>query len=325
MLPAMTLVTDPARPKLPSEYVHDNVYWRGAAACISVCVPVYRYDVTKLLDALAACKLSALVEIIFYDDGSGDTEMLTRLMGHAGHTSAAVRIVAGALNRGRSAARNAATRHARGEWILLLDADMMPDGPRFLEAYFNAVEAAARPAVIVGGYSLASAPRSSSTDLHRWQAITSECIDATARSKAPGRYVFSSNVLIHRDVLATCPFDEAFAGWGWEDTDWGLRLQKQFPVIHIDNTATHLGLDSDTALMAKYEKSGANFARMAIRHADEVKQMALFRHAQRLRKLPMRNSLKATTAGIARARLLPLALRGRALKAWRALVYADKL
>lgn len=322
---AARLVIDQMKPALSGEYIHDNVYWRGATACISVCVPVYRHDVTALLDAIAACKLSALVEIVFYDDGSGDTEQLTNLMSHAGRTNAAVRIVAAALNRGRSAARNAATRHARGEWILLLDADMMPDGSDFLEGYFNAVEAAGKPAVIVGGYSLASAPKSADTDLHRWQAVTSECVDAATRSQAPGRHVFSSNVLIHRDVLASCPFDEAFAGWGWEDTDWGLRLEKRFPVIHIDNTATHLGLDSDAALMAKYARSGANFTRMAIRHPAKVKQMALFRHAQRLRKLPMRKALTATAAAAARSHHLPLALRGRALKVWRALVYAEAL
>ena len=322
---AARLVIGQVKPELSGEYIHDNVYWRGAAACISVCVPVYRYDVSALMDAIAACKLSALVEVIIYDDGSGDTEALTRLMSHAGHTTAAVRIVAGAVNRGRSAARNAAMRHARGEWILLLDADMMPDGPRFLEAYFDAVEAAGRPAVIVGGYSLASAPQSAETDLHRWQAITSECVDAATRSQSPGRYVFSSNALIHRDILAACPFDEAFAGWGWEDTDWGLRLEKRFPVIHIDNTATHLGLDSDAALMAKYARSGPNFARMAIRHPAEVKQMALFRHAQRFRKLPMRKALIAGAAAVACSHFLPLPLRGRALKTWRALVYAEAL
>ena len=31
------------------------------------------------------------------------------------------------------------------------------------------------------------------------------------RARAPGRYVFTSNVLVHRRVLEACPFDEAFA------------------------------------------------------------------------------------------------------------------
>jgi hypothetical protein len=30
------------------------------------------------------------------------------------------------------------------------------------------------------------------------------------------------------------PFDEAFSGWGWEDTDWGIRATKYFPVRHIN-------------------------------------------------------------------------------------------
>jgi len=145
MLAATQSVTEQPKPRLPIEYVHDNVYWRGAAACISVCVPVYRYDVSALLDAIAACKLSALVELVFYDDGSGDTEMLTALMARAARQTWRSVLSPATLNRGRSAARNAATRHARGEWTLLLDADMLPDGPRFLEAYFDAVEAASRP------------------------------------------------------------------------------------------------------------------------------------------------------------------------------------
>lgn len=315
----------PGAPKSSGEYVHDNIYWRGAIACISICVPVYRYDVTPLVEAIATCKLSALVELIIYDDGSGDTEKLTHLMDRAGHVNAAVRIVVGALNRGRSAARNAAMRHARGEWILLLDADMTPDSQAFLETYFTAVEAAGRPAVIVGGCSLATAPQSAATALHRWQTSRFECISAAARGQAPGRNILSSNVLFHRDVLAACPFDEAFAGWGWEELDWGLRVEKQFPVVHIDNTATHHVLDDDAALMSKYARSGRNFSRVAIRHQREVKHMAIYRRAEHLKTLPLKKALKHAAAATARARFLPLELRGRALNFWQALIYADAL
>lgn len=314
-----------AAPKFSGEYVHDNIYWRGAVACISVCVPVYRHDVTPLMEAIASCKLSALVELIIYDDGSDDAEALAHLMDRAGHVNAAVRIVAGALNRGRSAARNAAMRHARGEWILLLDADMTPDSQAFLEAYFNAIEAAGRPAVIVGGCSLATAPEVAATALHRWQASRFECTKAANRNMAPGRNILSSNVLFHRDVLAACPFDEAFAGWGWEELDWGLRVEKQFPVIHIDNTATHHLLDDDATLMSKYGLSGRNFSRLAIRHKREVRHMAIYRRAEHLKHLPMRNALKHAAAITARTRFLPLELRGRALNFWQALVYADAL
>jgi glycosyltransferase involved in cell wall biosynthesis len=322
---AAKLVHDRMKPELSGERIHDNVYWRGAAARLSICIPLYRYDVTKLIDALAACKTSSLAEIVLYDDGSGDHELLAKLESHAGRVPAAVRIVSAAANRGRAAARNAAFKHARSEWLLLLDADMMPDSESFIEGYLDAIETTWEPAVVVGGYSLKAAPKDKRFALHRWQAEASECLPATKRSVAPGRYVFSSNVLVHRLVLDACPFDQRFAAWGWEDTDWGLRAQQWFPVRHIDNTATHMGLDTDKALIAKYAGSGQNFVLMTTRHRDEAVKMPLYRMAKRMRRMPFRKQLTGLARKLAQFRLLPLAMRGRALKAWRAMIYAEAL
>jgi hypothetical protein len=131
--------------------------------------------------------------------------------------------------------------------------------------------------------------------------------------------------MVHREVLEACPFDESFAGWGWEDTDWGLRVQARFPVMHIDNPTTHLGLECDKALMAKYAKSGANFARLVKQHPEHAAAMPLYRAAMRVRGLPFRKLFRAVAGGVAASRLIPTGLRGRALKAWRALVYSEAL
>lgn len=322
---AIKLVQDQMKPELSGERVHDNVYWRGAAPRLSICIPVYRYDVTRLLDALAACKSSSLAEIIIYDDGSGDHELVEKLESNAGRVPAAIRIISAAANRGRAVARNAAIRHTRSEWLLLLDADMLPDDERFIERYLDAVDTTWEPAIVVGGYSLKAAPKERRFALHRWQAKKSECLPAGVRNEAPGRYVFSSNVLVHKLVLDACPFDQRFAAWGWEDTDWGLRAQQWFPVQHIDNTATHMGLDTDKALIAKYAGSGQNFVLMTTRHRDEAAKMPLYRMAKRLRRLPLRRQLTGLSRGVAQFRLVPLAIRGRALKVWRAMVYAEAL
>jgi len=53
--------------------------------------------------------------------------------------------------------------------------------------------------------------------------------------------------------------------------------------------------------------------------------MPLFRMARRLRGLPLRGMARELSRWAAQTRFLPLALRGRALKAWRALVYAEAL
>ena len=310
---------------LAAERTMDNVFWRGAAPRLSICIPAYCQDVAPLMAALAECENAGLVELIVHDDGGGDHELLARLQSEAGRLRIAVRLIAADRNRGRSAARNAAIAHARADWVLLLDADMLPDEPTFLTRYLDAVETSLGPSVIVGGYSLRFAPRDSGCALHRWQAEASECITAARRQTAPGQYVFSSNVLAHRAVLEIIPFDEEFSGWGWEDTDWGIRAAKYYPIQHIDNTATHLGLDADTALMSKYENSGANFARLVQRHPDEARTMPLFRMARRARNLPLRETARGLAGWTARTKFLPLALRGRALKAWRALVYAEAL
>lgn len=313
------------QPLKTAEHVHDNIYWRGAAPRISICVPAYRCDVSQLMSAIADCASSSLAEIIIYDDGSDDGDLLERIVARASYTLAAIRIVFAEKNRGRSAARNAAVRHARADWVLLLDADMLPDDARFIERYLDTIDTIWEPSVVVGGLSLKASPRQKASALHRWLAETSKCVSAEVRSGYPGRYVFPSNVLLHRLVLDSAPFDESFAAWGWEDTDWGLRAQNWFPVLHIDNTASHLGLDTDDVLMGKYARSGVNFRLLTRRHPQEALKIPLYHAARRLRRLPFRRTLASFAAACARSRVLPLGLRGRALKTWRALIYAEAL
>jgi glycosyltransferase involved in cell wall biosynthesis len=315
---------EPANENSP-ESIHDNVFWAGAAPRLSICVPSYRTDCSELVDALSRCKQAALAEIIIYDDGSRDDAQLAKMQHSAGFARAAVRIVSHRKNRGRGPARNSAIAHARSEWLLLLDADMSPDSGDFISNYLDVTERLDDPSVVVGGYSLRFASTSRKFALHRWQAETSECVSAERRNAAPGRHVFSSNVLVHRDVLEACPFDEGFAGWGWEDTDWGLSIEGKFPIHHIDNPATHLGLDDDRALMNKYGRSGANFARMAERHPKAAAAMPLYRAATKLRGLPFRPAFRGLARFVAKLGVLPVGLRGRALKVWRALVYAEAL
>lgn len=312
-------------PPATLETVRDNACWADAAPRLSIVIPTYRHNAASLIRSLAETLGAESAEIIVHDDGSCDDGLLKQLEEAADAAAVPVRIAAARVNRGRSAARNQAIRHARADWLLLLDADMAPDYRNFLTAYFAAIRATTGPALIVGGYSLRQAPFHDRFALHRWQARMSDCVPAAERAKAPARHVFSGNAVVHRRVLEACPFDEAFSGWGWESADWGLRVHAQFPIVHIDNTATHLGLDDDAALMGKYRASGANFALLASRHPRPVGETPLFRATAAARRLPFRPALTAATARIASAHQLPIGLRGRALTAWRALVYAEAL
>ena len=308
----------------PTDAVTDSDAWAGANPKLSIAIPCHRYDASLLLQRLSACEQAGAVEIILYEDGGGDPWLVNKLQTCVKSLASPVRMVACITNRGRSAARNAAVAQARADWIVLLDADMVPDDVHFLSRYLEATRIAASPCVVVGGYSLRHAPVEPRFALHRWQALTSEIQPSETRQLQPGLNLYSCNVLVHRRALQECPFDTGFSGWGWEDVDWGLRLEARFPIIHIDNPCSHMGLDEDDVLLAKYSQGAANFARLADHHPHALRASSLLRAARALRALPLRPLLVPYLKSIVTSGL-PVDLRGRVLKLWRALVYADAL
>lgn len=298
----------------------------GSRYLLTVLVPTYRDDASRLIQALAACAGADETRLVIFDDGSRDpalTEaMSSALMDYPGET----RLLTSRKNVGRSEARNRLLAEATTDWVLLLDADMLPDDHLFLARYLDAVTRTTQPSVVAGGFSLKRTRPTPEQTLHAMQSMRSECLTAKDRLRDPGRFVFTSNILVHREVLGAVAFDNGFKGWGWEDVDWGLNVARQYPVLHIDNTATHLGLDSDDALLAKYGSSAENFARLVSHHPASAKTMALYRLARRLRLLgPVRRPLAKLFEAAARSHKLPGRIRLFALKFYRAVIYAGAL
>lgn len=292
---------------------------------ITICVPCYRDNVAPLMSSLKRQTGAQDVSLILFDDGSDDEAMTRRLARHVSAWPGPAKLVTAARNGGRAHARNRLCALAETDWILFLDADMRPDNETFLARYVDWIKRLDGPALIAGGFTLWQVKRTEDTALHAAQAAASECMEASAREKAPGQYVFTSNILVHRTVLESIDFDGGFEGWGWEDVDWGLRVAEHFPVHHIDNTATHLGLDVTDDLLEKYGTSGANFARLVERNPEAVKAMPLYRMARRMQRLPARNMWAGLAKGMARQKHMPMTLRLNALKTYRALCYAEHL
>ena len=308
----------------PSEILFDNTARTAAAPILSVLIPFLREDPSRLLLALdrEAADLAGRVELVVLDDGSADpalTEAVTRTV--AGLTLPA-RFVRLSANIGRSKGRNRLATHARGEWFLFLDSDMLPDGPRFLSAYIDLIECEA-PAVAFGGFSVLQAPPNRAHALHRRMALRSDCAPAALRRHAPEKYVFTSNLLVRRDVFETEIFDEGFAGWGWEDVEWAMRVARRHPISHVDNTATHLGLDTAGAIAAKYEQSAANFARVVQRHRQVVERYPSYRVARMLKHVPLRAAWRPALKLFALAEAAPLAARAFAMRLYRASLYVE--
>jgi hypothetical protein len=102
-----------------------------------------------------------------------------------------------------------------------------------------------------------------------------------------------------------------------------MRVARRWPIVHIDNTATHLGLDSARTLASKYEQSQANFARVVKQHRDVVSAYPSYKAARILKRAPLRQIWRPWLKAVALADRMPLRLRAFSLRLFRAALYAE--
>jgi glycosyltransferase involved in cell wall biosynthesis len=299
--------------------ITDNPHWAAARPVLSVLIPFKNDDPRRLLAALDAHP--ANVEVIVLDDGTGDAGRNAEVTAAIEAMSLPARLVTLARNEGRSKGRNRLVSHARGGHFLFLDSDMIPDADAFLDNWVS--EAARGAEVVFGGFSLIQLEPRPEHALHRAMATHSDCLTAEERRRTPEKYVFTSNLLARRDVFEAEAFDEGFAGWGWEDVEWGMRVARRWPIGHIDNTATHLGLDTAPVIAAKYEQSAANFARVIAAHPQVVSTYPSYRVARLLKRAPLRGVWRPMLKALALFESAPVRARAFAMRLYRAALYAE--
>ena len=223
----------------------------------SIIIPSYNDGplLARCLDSLLHLEAPAgSWEVVVALDGSSDgsSALLRRGLGEAvsGSLDAHVatgqwadlplRVVELPVNRGRSAARNAALAAARGEWLCFLDADLRV-GPRWLDGlaacgraerdvavgemvYESLTSAEPDPAVLEGD-PIADARRRRGLKRYQRYLETRGPWKYRQRGEMPARYFYTCNARVHASLLrAAGPFDERLRGWGGEDIDMGLRL-----------------------------------------------------------------------------------------------------
>jgi len=300
----------------------ENAAWAAAEPLLSVLIPSYRDDPTALIAAID--QPDAPIELVVLDDGSADPALAERLDAAVRGLATPAKVVRLARNEGRARGRNRLAGAARGRHLLFLDADMAPDGADFIDRWLTLI-ADEDPAVAFGGFSLDQAPATPAHAVSRALALKSDCLAAAQRRHAPEKHVFTSNLLVRRDVIEAEPFDAGFSGWGWEDVEWGMRVAGRHPILHIDNTATHLGLEPAAAVAAKYEQSAANFARVVSAHPQIVRRYPSYRVARALKHAPLKRLWRPWLKALALLDRGPAGLRAFALRLYRAALYAEAI
>lgn len=232
--------------------------------CLSVLIPVYNWDVSalllRLLQEADACGLWGEVELLVLDDGSSDPATLAgNEAWFSEHRRPFLSYTPLGRNFGRSGVRNLLAAQARGAFLLFLDCDVLPDSDRFLREYLERAQAGEFDVVCGGVSYLTRVLNGAEFDYHAYLGSRKEVQPAALRNQAPWRHILTSNIMVRKRVFQDTPFDERFTGYGYEDIEWGVRLARQYRILHIDNTASHLGLVSKARAYEKMCNSVPNY------------------------------------------------------------------
>lgn len=307
-------------PDLPVHF-HRNAHEIGKPE-ISIVMPFFHDNPSSLLKVMSAAASSqgVHVEFVVADDGSCDSELTRALTTTIDGLELPATLITISRNQGRAATRNVLGQNVSGNYILFLDADVLPDREDFFKVYVQAIEKE-QPAVMIGGFSVNRCKVTPEVALHHYLTSRVDCLPAAIRRENPWRYCFSCNVLVRRDVFLQHPFNGAYRGWGWEDQEWGLRMSRQYPLAHIDNSVSNMGLNNEVTLMRKYAESGTTFRQILRDHPDDMRATAAYRAYSVLRWIPGHRLAIRPMAKIVSLRMLPLGVRAAALRIYRSLHY----
>jgi len=205
----------------------------------------------------------ALFEVIVVDSSSNDgtSEWLTDLKPDFNF----VPIIK--PNTGKASARNTGVAHARGRWIIICDADMIPD-PQFVQTHLEAHQHTSVPSCFEGlAWNMSAL---------NWppirQQLTPQVGTHPKNMAKLGWYYFLTGNLSFPKILFMDfnGFDTAFTGYGWEDLELGYRFSKAgVPLRYLHNAINyhyHVVLPEDE--LPRCEDKGKSARYMLSKHPE---------------------------------------------------------
>jgi len=208
---------------------------------LSILIPAYNHDLTDLVKGLRhqATDLAIPYEILIIDDHSAaGFRSRNRALTKMSH----IKYLQLEKNVGRSCIRNMLAGKARFENLLFIDADARIITDNYLSRYMAFIGS---DRVICGGISyLPDMPGDEAYHLRWYYGRKREERSARERTKDAYRAFSSFQFMATRKILELVPFENDLKAYGHEDTVFGLELQQQgVPVLHIDNSLLHDGLE----------------------------------------------------------------------------------
>jgi glycosyltransferase involved in cell wall biosynthesis len=230
---------------------------------ISICIPVYNFDVRTLVDDLFK-QLQEGDEIVLIDDASLDEfKQMNATISNKYAQSILLE-----NNVGRSKIRNLFLNYAKNDYLLFLDCDVQVISSDFLERYRNSIFEKKK---LVCGGRLYPDICPSEQQVLRWKyGHQRESQNAVLRSQAANRSFMTNNFLIKRDLLERFPFDERLTQYGHEDTLLGIQLNNAgIKITHIENPILNGDIETNVVFMDKTERALQNLKQICTFYEDK--------------------------------------------------------
>ena len=215
---------------------------------LSILIPTYNDRCLTLVSELArqAEAIDGLQwEIVVADDVSTDQDVVkeNRTINHIVHCH----YIFKSVNNGRAAIRNFLVSRACGDWLLLIDGDLIVADRQLLRHYVDII---GKADIVCGGYRVMTGPKGNLRYTYEWHARKLQRADY--RSRHPWENFKVSNTLFRREVLEQHPFDQRFQKYGYEDVLLGTTLREAgYTIRHIDAPVGFLRYESNRSFVSK--------------------------------------------------------------------------
>ena len=235
---------------------------------LSILIPTYNYAILALVKNVHQQCLEAKIpfEIICLDDQSDNDYQIENL-----NISTLPNCIynVNQTNVGRTRTRQRLAEQAKYDWLLFLDADVIPVTSAFIQHYIDAIQP---NTVIFGGYQYEKESTDATKILRYRYGKEREEKYASERNKNPYTYVFSGNMLVPKSIFLNFNYQANEKNYGM-DIYFGYQLyQQHISVLHLDNPILHLGLETNEVYFQK-ALQGVESRKKYLLHEKGVDQM----------------------------------------------------
>jgi glycosyltransferase involved in cell wall biosynthesis len=253
---------------------------------LSICIPVFNFDVRKLVfDLKKEIEKNYIdAEIILIDDASNNHFKT--------NNSELQREVKDFIflekNIGRSKIRNLFLQYAKGEYLLFLDCDGKINDPNFLKIYIEFLNQNTKCNVLYGGR-IVSKNLTDKKYILRWKfAVERENLPVLMRNEMPYLSFQTNNFIIKKEILNKIKFNPEFENYGYEDLLFAMDLKSEhIKIHHVDNPIFNNDLESNGAYLVKVEESVESLSKMlkmdSLRHKiSEIKLVKAYNFLKKI-------------------------------------------